>query len=215
MDTFRIIDGPESATWTLVLAHGAGAPVDSPLLTAIAHGLAARDVRVVRFEFPYMQSRREGHPRRPPDHADVLLESWRERVQTESGRSRHLAIGGHSMGGRYATMLAADAPASHVSALVAIGYPFQPPRGGEPRIRHLAGLTAPLLIVQGTRDPFGSPDAVNGWMRGGSAELAWIPDGDHSLVPRRSSGRTREQNYGDAVLAIHRFLGRLAPHARV
>ena len=93
-------DGPDHAAHTVVLAHGAGRGLDTPALEAITVGLADRDVRVVRFEFPYMVRRRKDGTRRPPDRQPVLLETWRE-VIGELG-SDGLVIGGKSMGGRMA-----------------------------------------------------------------------------------------------------------------
>lgn len=203
-----LIHGPDDAAWTLLLTHGAGAPASSPLLESVAAGLGERGVRVIRFEFPYMAARRETGRRRPPDRAAVLLETWAEQVRRARSSARLLAIGGHSMGGRYASMLAADAsPQSPaIDAVVAIGYPFRPPQAAEPRVAHLAGLQSPMLIVQGTRDPFGSRDDVAGWAIPAPIRFSWIPDGDHALVPRRSSGRSSALNYAAAADAIRHFL---------
>lgn len=207
-DTELQIHGPDDALWTLLLTHSAGAPADSPLLDNLAVGLGARGVRVIRFEFPYMAARREHGRRRPPDRAAVLLESWSEQIRQTRAAARLLAIGGHSMGGRYATLLAASsAPeVSDIDAVVAIGYPFKPARVDEPRIAHLADVRVPLLIVQGTRDAFGNPAAVRGWSLPSTVRFSWIEDGDHSLVPRRASGRTRAMNHDAAAEAVAAFL---------
>jgi len=90
-------DGPERGAATIVLAHGAGAPMDDAFLETIARGLAARDFRVVRFEFPYMAQRRETGARKGPDRAPVLLDTWRG-VVTQLGGGAGLVIGGKSMG---------------------------------------------------------------------------------------------------------------------
>ncbi len=84
---------------TLALAHGAGAPMDSPFMATFAAGLAAEGVRVARFEFPYMAARRHDGKKRPPDREAVLLEAWRQ-VIARLGPN-HLAIGGKSLGGRF------------------------------------------------------------------------------------------------------------------
>lgn len=196
------VDGPDDAAWTLLLAHGAGAPADSPLLESLASRLAGAGIRVVRFEFPYMAARRSGGARRAPDRAAVLLETWRAMAERWRGNSRRLAIGGHSMGGRYATMLAVEPVAD---AVIAIGYPFRP-AGKEPRVRHLGDVTAPLLIVQGTRDPFGGRGEIEQWGIPDAVRVVWMEDGDHSLTPRRRSGRSREENLDDAARAIGSFL---------
>ncbi len=192
---------------TLALAHGAGAPMDSPFMAAFAAGLTAEGIRVARFEFPYMAARRRDGRKRPPDREAVLLESWR-RVIARLGTGP-LAIGGKSLGGRMASLVADEAG---VRGLVCLGYPFHPP--GKPdrlRTAHLETIETPTLIVQGTRDPFGRPDEVEGYRLSPAIRLHWAEDGDHSLVPRKASGRTAEQNWAEAVAAIAAFLqGRAA-----
>lgn len=100
----RLIDGPADAPATLLLAHGAGAPMDSPFMAAIATGLAERGWRVVRFEFPYMARSRLTGRRAGPDRLPKLLETFRQQVALE-GDQRPLFLGGKSMGGRVASLL--------------------------------------------------------------------------------------------------------------
>ncbi len=204
-----LFDGPADAPLSLALAHGAGAPMDSPYMAAMAQGLAARGVRVARFEFPYMATRRADGRRRPPNPQAKLLETWRT-VVAALGPDR-LVIGGKSMGGRMASLIADE---TAVRGLVCLGYPFQPPGkpapdGTNPRTAHLAGLTTPSLIVQGTRDRFGTPDQVAGYDLSPRIRVHWIEDGDHDLVPRKASGRTREQNWQAAVAAVADFMRNL------
>jgi hypothetical protein len=199
-------DGPPEAPATVILAHGAGAGMDSPAMTAFAEGLAAAGLHAVRFEFPYMQRRRESGNRGGPDRAPVLLETWRQVI--ESFDRRRLIIGGKSMGGRIASMVADDAG---VRGLVCLGYPFHPPgRPEKLRTEHLAGLQTPTLIVQGTRDPFGNAGEVSGYDLSPAISLHWLEDGDHSFKPRKSSGRTLEQNLEEAIAAIVSFIEGLA-----
>lgn len=193
--------GKERAT--LVLAHGAGAPMDHPSLTAVAEALAANGLRVVRFEFPYMQRRRTLGVRKGPDAPAVLQETWLAVIQ-ELGGAAKLFIGGKSMGGRIASLIADQAG---VRGLVCLGYPFHPP--GKPtqlRTAHLAGLRTPALIVQGERDPFGSREEVETYKLSKSIRIEWILDGDHSLKSRKSSGRTDQQNLAQAVVAVTDFV---------
>jgi len=199
-------DGPERGAATIVLAHGAGAPMDDAFLETIARGLAARDFRVVRFEFPYMAQRRETGARKGPDRAPVLLDTWRG-VVTQLGGGAGLVIGGKSMGGRIASMVADEVGAR---GLVCLGYPFHPPKKPEQlRTAHLAALRTPALIVQGTRDSFGTPDEVAGYALSPAIRVEWIEDGDHSFVPRKASGRTRAQNLQAAIDAIATFAASL------
>jgi predicted alpha/beta-hydrolase family hydrolase len=203
-----LLDGPQDAPMTVVLAHGAGAPSRSYFLARVAGGLAGAGFRVARFDFPYMRERREGGRAGAPDREPVLKATWLEAVDLLGGGER-LAIGGKSLGGRIASMVADEAG---VRGLVCLGYPFHPPgRPDRLRTRHLEGLRTPALIVQGTRDPFGGPDEVAEYPLSESIRVFWVPDGDHSFKPRASSGRTEAQNLEEAVAAVVSFLGNLAP----
>jgi predicted alpha/beta-hydrolase family hydrolase len=196
-------DGPEDAARTVVLAHGAGAPMDSPYMDTVTAGLAARGIRVVRFEFPYMAARRADGKRRGPDREPVLRTTWKEVVE-ELGGGPGLVIGGKSMGGRMASLVADEVGAR---GLLCLGYPFHPP-GRPERLRtaHLGKLETPALIVQGTRDPFGKPEEVEGYALSPRISVAWIEDGDHDLKPRKKSGRTHEQNLEEAIDRAARFV---------
>tara|TARA_R110000868_G_scaffold109_7_gene1085 strand:- start:4994 stop:5608 length:615 start_codon:yes stop_codon:yes gene_type:complete len=197
-----LFDGPDGAAKTLVLAHGAGAPMESEFMDFFAAGLAENGIRVARFEFPYMVRRREDGKRRPPDRAPVLLETYLQ-VAAELG-PENLVIGGKSMGGRIASMVADEAG---VAGLVCLGYPFHPP--GKPeklRTEHLAGLKTPALILQGERDPFGRRAEVEGYALSKSIAVDFLADGDHDLKPRKASGRTREENWAAAVERIAGFV---------
>jgi predicted alpha/beta-hydrolase family hydrolase len=206
-----LTDGPPDSPWRLILAHGAGAPMDSGFMTGIAGLLGTRGIRVLRFEFPYMRRRREEGGKRPPDRAPVLLDAWRAAVAAateKDGEGIRLAVGGKSMGGRMATLAAAEgmldpAPA----AVVTLGYPFHPPgRPEKLRTEHFDALAAPTLMVQGTRDPFGKAEEVAGYTLPPLARLHWIDDGDHDLKPRKSAGRSVEDALEEAADAVARFL---------
>jgi uncharacterized protein len=203
-----LFDGPESAAGpTVVLAHGAGAPMDSPFMNAMARGLAARGLRVARFEFPYMHRRRAAGERKPPDREPVLLATWRAAIDALGGAER-VVIGGKSMGGRMASMIVDEAG---VRGLVCLGYPFHPQgRPDRLRVAHLAGLRTPTLIVQGTRDGLGSREEVEGYTLSPRIRIVWLEDGDHSFKPRSSSGKTERQNLEEAVAAVAEFVGELA-----
>jgi len=178
---------------TLILAHGAGAPMDSSFMNDMAARLARHGVNVVRFEFPYMAQRRLDGGKRPPNPAPNLLESWRE-VYAEVRRhaAGKLAIGGKSMGGRMASLLADELEAD---ALVCLGYPFYAVGKPEkPRVAHLAGLNTPTLIVQGERDALGNRAAVQGYDLSPSIEVLWLAAGDHDLKPLKASGFSHEQH---------------------
>ena len=203
-----LIDGPADAPVTIALAHGAGAPMDSGFMVAFAEGLAARGLRCVRFEFPYMHERRVDGKKRPPNRAPILLETWRAVIDHLG--PRNLVIGGKSMGGRMASMVARELEDEDVpvKGLVCLGYPFHPPgkpEKAEGRMAHLLDIKTPTLILQGTRDTFGTIDQVPDFPLSDAIRVQWLEDGDHGFKPRKKSGRTEEQNWHEAIDAIHAF----------
>jgi predicted alpha/beta-hydrolase family hydrolase len=198
-----LFNGPPTAALTLVLAHGAGGPMDSPFMETIAAGVAKTGVRVARFEFPYMRRRRETGKGGPPDSGPVLMESWRDTI-AKLGGSERLVIGGKSLGGRIASMVADE---SGVRGLVCLGYPFHPPgKPAQTRTRHLEQMRTPALILLGTRDPFGKPEDVQNYKLSKSIRIEWLEDGDHSFKPRARSGRTEADNLGAAIDYIASFI---------
>ena len=204
-----ICDGPEDAEFALILAHGAGAPMDSPFMVAFAEGLAAAGQRVVRFEFPYMRARRGGR-KPPPNRLPLLQECWLAAIAVlaEAGwPSRRLVIGGKSLGGRVASLVADQAG---VAGLVCLGYPFHPAgRPEKTRTEHLAALATPTLIVQGTRDTLGSRQDVANYILTSGIRMEWLEDGDHSFKPRRKSGRTEAENWQQGIDAVAAFVADL------
>lgn len=201
MNTDFLFDGDAGAPVTFAFAHGAGGAMDTPFMNRVAGGLAKQGLRVARFEFPYMAARRESGKRGAPDRQPVLLDTWR-RVVAELGGN--VAIGGKSMGGRMASMIADEL---QVRALVCLGYPFHPPGNAE-RVRtaHLAALRTPTLIVQGTRDMFGSESEVAAYELSPAITIEWLPDGDHSFKPRKASGVTEGENIARAIARVAAFL---------
>lgn len=185
-------DGPENASTTIILAHGAGAPMDSASLTATAEAFGRVGLRVARFEFGYMASRRTASGRKPPPRAEKLKPEYIAAIDAV-GAKGSLIIGGKSMGGRVASMVADELFASgRIRGLLCLGYPFHPPdKPDQVRTKHLADLKTPTLIVQGTRDAFGTRADVSAYQLSSAIEFLWLEDGDHDLKPRkRISGRT-------------------------
>jgi predicted alpha/beta-hydrolase family hydrolase len=175
-------------------------------MNAIAAGIAKKGLRVLRFEFPYMRARRDEGRKKPPDREPVLRASWLDAIREAAGKkgASRLAIGGKSMGGRIASMVADEAG---VAGLVCLGYPFHPP--GQPdklRVAHLESLKTPGLIVQGTRDAFGTRDEISRYSLSKNLRIHFLADGDHSFKPRASSGRTGEENLREAVALVCGFL---------
>ncbi|MDX2141895.1 MAG: alpha/beta family hydrolase [Rhodospirillaceae bacterium] len=205
--TTMLWTGPAKAAATLLLAHGAGAPMDSPFMTFFAEGLAGRGVRVGRFEFPYMATRRATGKRKPPDKLDVLMNTWRAVIAKHGGERS--VIGGKSMGGRIASMIADE---MNAPGLVCLGYPFYGAgRRDKPRIAHLQTLRTPTLICQGERDAMGDRPSIDAVRLARAITLHWAADGDHDLKPRRASGRTHDENLAAALDAVAAFLAGLTP----
>lgn len=182
-----LFDGPETADMTILLAHGAGAPMDSASMTAANAALAGKGFRIARFEFGYMAARRVSDTRKPPPKAELLMDEYRAAIEKLAAKGR-LIIGGKSMGGRVASMIADEQfAAGHTSGLFCLGYPFHPP--GKPeslRTAHLERLETPALVCQGTRDIFGSEDEVAAYPLSKTIEIRWFEDGDHDLKPRKA-----------------------------
>jgi predicted alpha/beta-hydrolase family hydrolase len=208
--TFEAGRGPVSASLhgeagpVLVLGHGAGGHRKVPRMLRLAQALA-RGRRVILFNFPYSEA-----GRRVPDRPPLLEAAWRAVIeQARALGPAPLAIGGHSMGGRIASQVAAAG--EKVDALVLLSYPLHPP-GRRDRLRdaHLPAVSVPLLFVRGTRDTFSDADlfeAVIGRL-GERATVLTVADGDHSLAVRRSSGRTTAQAEAEVVSAVHDWLDR-------
>ena len=174
----------ESPVALLVLAHGAGAGQTHPFMVKTARGLAARGIDLVTFDFPYMRRAKRG----APDKAPVLEQAFREAIGAarEWSRAKTLFIGGKSMGGRMATHLGAQG-VEGLRGVVALGYPLHPP--GKPeqlRDAHLPSMTVPLLIVQGERDTFGTPEELRPVIARmtTAVTLHVVEKGDHSLSAR-------------------------------
>ncbi|MAR93048.1 MAG: alpha/beta hydrolase [Pseudomonadales bacterium] len=191
---------------TLVLAHGAGAPMDSDFMAAMAAGISQRGITVARFEFPYMEQRRLTGKKSPPNRMPVLLEHFAAAVE-QCGGPGHCVVGGKSMGGRVASVLLAK---MNLPGAVSLGYPFHPP-GKPDRLRadHWPDIRAPWLIVQGTRDPFGKPQQVADYPLPPSARVRWLEDGDHDFKPRKASGLTQAQHWEQACDWVAEFVAEL------
>lgn len=188
-----IFDGPENGPLFL-FAHGAGADAESKFMTTIAQGLAEKGVRVARFNFPYMQQRLIDGKRRPPNRAPQLVEFYSDLIKE---LNQPVYIGGKSMGGRIASMVAAQGDKELnklIKGVVCLGYPFHPI--GKPeklRIEHLKDIQAPVFIAQGTRDKLGSYEEVNNYDLAKKIDFLWLDDGDHDFKPRVKSGLTQTQ----------------------
>lgn len=181
-----LLNGDAPGRPTVLLAHGAGAHMDTPWMSAVAEGLAARGLRVARFEFAYMSARRDGGSRRPPGKAETLIPEYLAAIDALVCDSP-LIIGGKSMGGRIASMIAdAQYVGDRITGLVCLGFPFHPPNKPDAlRLQHLPGMVCPTLICQGSRDPFGTSAEIGALALSSRVCLHWLEDGDHDLKPRK------------------------------
>jgi uncharacterized protein len=222
----------------LVLAHGAGAAMDSVWMNRMCEMLGERGIRTARFEFAYMAARRTG-TRKPPPRAETLLGEYRAAVaavrdvlvaeeeaaasaETPAAASsasapapdaRRVAIGGKSMGGRVASMVADEFfDDGAVSALVCFGYPFHPPGSPEKlRTAHLESLRTPALILQGSRDPFGTREEVPAYSLDPGIRVSWLEDGEHEFKPRvKVSGFTHAEHLATAATEAATFVSETA-----
>nr|WP_232090749.1 alpha/beta family hydrolase [Halomonas sp. MCCC 1A13316] len=202
----------EGGVGRLLIAHGAGAGQHSLYMSRLRNALAEQGVQTLAVEFSYMQRAQLEGKRIPPPPIDHLVEElsrWCDTLTHPQGGT--LWLGGKSLGGRVASLLAARQPAA---GLVLCGYPFHPPRKPEKlRLAHWPQITCPTLVVQGSRDPFGTRDEVAHYELAGQRQLHWLEDGDHDWKPRRRSGRTQAEliEYGATVIAAfmkeHRAAG--------
>ena len=194
-----IFDGPSNGP-LFVFAHGAGASLTSDFMEKVATGLAKQGIRVARFNFNYMQQRIETGSRRPPERAPHLIKQFMDVIQT---LNQPMVIGGKSMGGRMATLLAAQEPAEllqNVKGIACLGYPFHPQ--GKPeklRTEHLPAIKQPLAIIQGSRDKLGDKEEVEGYSLPEHFQWCWLEDGDHDFKPRVKSGLTQQQHIQSSI----------------
>jgi uncharacterized protein len=200
----RTTPAVSDAAWTFVYAPGAGSNLRDPFGAFAAAQLASRGLAMVRLQFPYMEAGRRG-PDRPP----VLEATWRaviDAVRPDAGR---FVVGGRSMGGRIASQVVAQGVT--VDAVALFAYPLHPP--GKPdqlRIEHFSSLRMPVLFCSGTRDAFASPDdlrAAAKKIRGAKVHL--LQGADHGFAVPKSSGRTRDEVWSEAVDTMTDWLAKL------
>jgi len=190
---------PERPRAGFVLAHGAGAGMRHPFMTAVAEGLYRLGIATLRYQFPYMEA-----GSRRPDAPPVAHAAVRAAVDEAHRRLPELPwiAGGKSFGGRMTSQAQAEAPMPHVRGLAFLGFPLHP--AGKPdtaRARHLSDVGVPLLFLQGERDALADAALLRqaAAQLGDRATLVLSPDADHSFhVPARS-GRTDAQVLGEAL----------------
>lgn len=194
-----VLTEPPKPTACYVLAHGAGAGMNHPFMTAIADGLASRGFAVLRFQFPYME---QGSKR--PDRPQLAQATIRAAAAKAAELLPGLPLfaGGKSFGGRMSSQAQAEQPLPAVRGLIFLGFPLHPAgKPSEKRAAHLAGIEVPMLFIQGTRDRLAEMPLLERTVTilDGVAELVAVDQGDHSFhVPARS-GRTDQDVLGDVM----------------
>ncbi|OUS26853.1 hypothetical protein A9Q99_16690 [Gammaproteobacteria bacterium 45_16_T64] len=188
-----------------LFAHGAGAPMDSDFMNLVAEGVAEAGITVQRFEFPYMQERRTTGKKRPPNRAPILLDHFQQAIE-QVGGAEACIIGGKSMGGRMASVLAAD-DSLGIQGVVCLGYPFYPVGKKEKtRIDHFPDMKVAHCILQGTRDALGEQEDVLSYQLPDVVGVHWFDDGNHDLKPRKKSGFSHEEHIEKAIQQIAAFI---------
>jgi len=194
---------------TLLLAHGAGVGMTSPFMDQIAERVAALGITVARFEFAYMAQRRTGGAKRPPPRADKLIGEYLAAIGAARAGAPDgpLLIGGKSMGGRVAAMLAGERETcDEASGVVCLGYPFHAPGKTEQvRLAPLQDAGLPVLVCQGDRDPFGNAAEIATYDLPETVSFTWLEDGDHDFKPRGRSPATWKGNLEAAAQAVRSF----------
>ncbi|MGR2739826.1 alpha/beta family hydrolase [Billgrantia sp. Q4P2] len=189
----------------LLIAHGAGAGQHSPYMRQLRDALAGQGVQTLAIEFGYMQRMQREGRRIPPSRIDRLVEElsrWCDILTQPQGGT--LWLGGKSMGGRAASLLAAR---DQAAGLVLCGYPFHPPSKPDSlRLAHWPLIDCPTLVVQGTRDPFGTQEEVSHYEFAAQVHLHWLEDGDHDWKPRQRSGRTQAELIEEGAAVIATFM---------
>lgn len=190
--------GDSDADIGVLVAHGAGAGQDHPWMAAMAERLAAAGYPTWTFDYAYVAAGRKA-----PDRLPRLLDVHEVVAADVNGHVERLILAGKSMGGRVGGHLVAEGRAS-AAGLVFFGYPLVPLGAAEPRdTSHLVTLGIPQLFVSGTRDRMGPLDRLRPTVAAiPTARLVEVDDGDHSLVPRKASGRTLDDSLDEAVAAV-------------
>lgn len=191
----------EGTVGRLLIAHGAGAGQDSTFMHSLRRALAEKGVQTLAIEFTYMQRMRAEKRRRPPPKIECLIEEmshWCDMLSQPDLPT--LWLGGKSLGGRVASMLAARDGAA---GLALCGYPFHPP--GKPdktRLAHWPEIGCPTLVMQGSRDPFGKREEIEGYDLPANVSVRFLEGGDHDWKPLRISGRNQADLIDEGAAAI-------------
>lgn len=202
-----MINRPKNPISTLIFAHGAGAPMNSEWMDTVANLFSERDIKVIRFNFAYMERRFTESKKFPPDRMPKLLKHLEEVISSCHSKGElegSLFLGGKSMGSRVCT----SSDILEAKGIICFGFPFCPPgKEDTSRIEALNNsIYSKILINQGDRDPFGKKEWLKNQALKESIGIEFYFDGDHDLKPRKKSGKTIKENLTEAVDTSVRFI---------
>ncbi len=200
-----ITEGKESSPDTIILAHSSGAPMNSEFMNYFSKNLSKLGFFCVRFQFPYMTKQIIEGKKSFPDKFDVLKKSWL--IAINHVNKKDVIIGGKSMGGRIATLIANEVKPKGV---IVLGYPFFNSRGtNENRLKHLENINTPTLICQGENDNLGKRCEVEKLHLSKKINIHWIESANHSLIPPKRTGKTMNQCWDRCIVSIKYFINSL------
>ncbi len=208
---FQVNSPAEDPKGVFLLAHGVGKGMGTPFLETIARGVVKSGVRVVRFNFPYMEEMLRTGQKVPPNGRNILRKCFSDLIvhciEREGVPAEKIIIGGKSTGARIASMVADN---HKVAGVVCLGYPFHLPKKPEHlRIQALKKIQTPTLICQGERDPRGKRKEIRQLSLSKSCRIHWLVNGNSNFKPGKYSPWTQEQNMEDAIEAVNKFINTL------
>lgn len=204
-----LLNLPPAARACYILAHGAGAGMQHPFMSATASELTALGIATLRYQFPYMQRRS-----RRPDPPALCHATVRAATLEAARRAPGLPLfaGGRSFGGRMSSQAQAIEPLPGVRGLAFLGFPLHPAgRPADSRADHLSRVQIPMLFLQGTRDALAERSLLEALIArlGERASLVWAQDADHSFHAPARTGRDAAQVRGALLQALSEWMDRL------
>ncbi|MBR0711069.1 alpha/beta hydrolase family protein [Bradyrhizobium liaoningense] len=197
-----ILTQPAQARACYVLAHGAGADMRHSFMEKVAAGLGERGIATFRFNFLYME-KKHGRPDQPAVAHAAIRAAVAEAARLCPGVK--LVAGGKSFGGRMTSQAQSKAPLPGVKGLAFLGFPLHADKKpSSERADHLAGITVPMLFLQGTRDGLADLSYLRPVVEklGAKATLHQVEGGDHSFAVLKKSGRTNEEALTEVLDAL-------------
>ncbi|HEU4928504.1 MAG TPA: alpha/beta family hydrolase [Candidatus Krumholzibacteria bacterium] len=214
-DVSALIATPRDAWAAFVFAHGAGANMHHKFLEETSAVLFDAGVATFRYNFPYMEGRRQGRPDSPA-RLELTVEAAVREAKAEFGELP-LFAGGKSLGGRMTSQAASRSELPGVRGLIFLGFPLHPHKSpSTARAAHLDRVNLPMLFVQGTRDNLADITLMRAMCSslGSRATLHIIDHGDHSLAVLKHAGRTAVDVMKELCDAITTWMRRVLEGAK-